>query len=173
MGAIERRRKKRTAITRLIIAMRYALADGTRRDGFQVDQGNASRAVVTRKDGMANRLPFPSAIHINTFVFRSVHHHSKLPSLPLLFVSPFLFSGLSHLLRMIVTLFAAGLLLVPSVNAFWRLPCSKPVVNARIDPIISPNVPSGHSHTIMGSNGAPHHKASLKVNLISRYSYRL
>jgi Domain of unknown function (DUF1996) len=69
---------------------------------------------------------------------------------------------------MIVALFAAGLLLVPSANAFWRLPCSKPVMNARVDPIISPGIPSSHSHAIMGSNGAPHHKASLKVNLISR-----
>ncbi|KAF8494105.1 hypothetical protein F5888DRAFT_1617148 [Russula emetica] len=53
---------------------------------------------------------------------------------------------------MIVTLFAAGLLLIPSANAFWRLPCSKPIMNARVDPIISPGIPSSHSHAIMGSN---------------------
>jgi hypothetical protein len=74
---------------------------------------------------------------------------------------------------MIVTLFVAGLLLIPSANAFFRLPCSKPVLNARVDPIVNKGNASSHSHTFAGSNGAPHHKASLKVNLISRISHRL
>ncbi|KAI0301542.1 hypothetical protein B0F90DRAFT_1667895 [Multifurca ochricompacta] len=52
---------------------------------------------------------------------------------------------------MIVSLFVLGLLLFPSANAFWRLPCAKPVLNARVDPIVSPGKASGHSHTIMGS----------------------
>ena len=46
------------------------------------------------------------------------------------------------------------LLLVSSANAFWRLPCAKPVLNARADPIVAPGMASSHSHTIMGSSGA-------------------
>jgi len=52
---------------------------------------------------------------------------------------------------MILSIFAAGLFLVPSANAFWRLPCAKPVLDARVDPIVSPGRASGHAHTIMGS----------------------
>ena len=37
-------------------------------------------------------------------------------------------------------------------TAFWRLPCISPLVVARADPIISPGIPSGHVHTIMGGN---------------------
>ncbi|KAI0245871.1 hypothetical protein BJV78DRAFT_1079384, partial [Lactifluus subvellereus] len=37
-------------------------------------------------------------------------------------------------------------------NAFFRLPCAKPVVDARIDPIINPGRASSHLHTIMGSS---------------------
>ncbi|KAI0245872.1 hypothetical protein BJV78DRAFT_1287032 [Lactifluus subvellereus] len=44
------------------------------------------------------------------------------------------------------------LLLAPSANAFWRLPCAGPVLNARVDPIVSPGIASGHAHTIMGSD---------------------
>ncbi|KAI9453461.1 WSC domain-containing protein [Lactarius psammicola] len=51
-----------------------------------------------------------------------------------------------------LSFFAAGLLLVPSANAFWRLPCATPVLNARVDPIIAPGKANSHSHTIMGSN---------------------
>ncbi|KAI0246151.1 hypothetical protein BJV78DRAFT_1158123 [Lactifluus subvellereus] len=53
---------------------------------------------------------------------------------------------------MILSLFTAALLLVPSANAFFRLPCAKPVVDARIDPIINPGRASSHLHTIMGSS---------------------
>ncbi|KAF8267410.1 hypothetical protein EI94DRAFT_1700988 [Lactarius quietus] len=48
--------------------------------------------------------------------------------------------------------FAAGLLLFPSVNAFWILPCAIPVLDARVDPIVSPGKPNSHAHTMMGSN---------------------
>ena len=54
---------------------------------------------------------------------------------------------------MTVTRFAVGLLLISSVNAFFRLPCAKPVLNARVDPIVNPGKASGHAHTIMGSGG--------------------
>jgi len=54
---------------------------------------------------------------------------------------------------MTVTRFAVGLLLISSVNAFFRLPCAKPVLNARVDPIVNPGKASGHAHTIMGSEG--------------------
>lgn len=54
---------------------------------------------------------------------------------------------------MIFSIFAVGLL-VSSANAFWRLPCAKPVLDARADPIVTSGKPSSHAHTIMGSNGA-------------------
>lgn len=73
---------------------------------------------------------------------------------------------------MILSIFAAGLLLVPSANAFWRLPCAVPVLDARVDPIVNPGRPSGHSHTIMGSNGAHgFHILIIKVNLITSNSH--
>ncbi|VDC06984.1 unnamed protein product [Peniophora sp. CBMAI 1063] len=51
-------------------------------------------------------------------------------------------------------------LLAGSAQAFWRLPCNKPVVNGLIDPIVSPGKANSHSHTIMGANG---------INLDSTY----
>ncbi|KAH8979366.1 hypothetical protein EDB86DRAFT_657912 [Lactarius hatsudake] len=53
---------------------------------------------------------------------------------------------------MIVSLLTLGLLLIPSSNAFFRLPCAKPVLDSRVDPIVSPGKASSHAHTIMGSN---------------------
>ena len=87
----------------------------------------------------------------------------------------FSFPGRRILLQMIqvATLLAAGLLIIPSANAFWRLPCSQPVLNSRVDPIVNPGKPSGHSHTIMGSNGAPHRRVSVKIDLIWSFSHRL
>jgi hypothetical protein len=71
--------------------------------------------------------------------------------------------------------FAVGLLFISSASAFFRLPCSKPVLNANVDPIVSPGVPSSHSHTIMGSGGmyAPFRRsnASVKVNLTGHISH--
>jgi hypothetical protein len=52
------------------------------------------------------------------------------------------------------SIFAVGLLLVSSANAFWRLPCATPVLNSRVDPIVTPGRASSHAHTIMGSSGA-------------------
>lgn len=46
----------------------------------------------------------------------------------------------------------ATLVLVAPSAAFFILPCSRPVVVERADPIISPGVPSAHSHTIMGGS---------------------
>ncbi|KAI0040798.1 hypothetical protein FA95DRAFT_823896 [Auriscalpium vulgare] len=51
---------------------------------------------------------------------------------------------------MLFSLTAASLFLLPSVHAFWRMPCTKPVVDGRYDPIVSPGVVSSHAHTIMG-----------------------
>lgn len=42
--------------------------------------------------------------------------------------------------------------LTARANAFWRLPCSTPVVVERADPIVEPGAVSAHSHTVMGSN---------------------
>lgn len=71
-------------------------------------------------------------------------HSSLSLSLSALFVTHY---------EMILSIFAASLLLVPTANAFWRLPCAMPVLDARVDPIVSPGGPSSHVHTIMGSNG--------------------
>ena len=116
------------------------------------------RPVATGQDGQPS--PFSGGIHINTFAFgRSI----TIPSCPLFlpFLSRSFFIGSSYFLQMIAALFAAGLLLIAPANAFWRLPCSKPVLNSRVDPIINPGQPSAHSHTIMGSNGAPHCRKAL------------
>ena len=43
--------------------------------------------------------------------------------------------------------------LVAPAAAFWRLPCTAPIVLERADPIISPGEVSGHAHTVMGGNG--------------------
>ncbi|KAJ3577887.1 hypothetical protein NPX13_g2680 [Xylaria arbuscula] len=42
--------------------------------------------------------------------------------------------------------------LAAQVDAFWRLPCSSPVVVERADPIDDVGVVSRHIHTVMGSN---------------------
>ncbi|KAK7999233.1 WSC domain-containing protein [Apiospora marii] len=39
-----------------------------------------------------------------------------------------------------------------AAEAFWRLPCSSPVVMERADPIADPGMVSTHMHTVMGSN---------------------
>ncbi|KAI0039451.1 hypothetical protein FA95DRAFT_1577588 [Auriscalpium vulgare] len=51
---------------------------------------------------------------------------------------------------MLFSFAAASLFLLPSVHAFWRMPCTKPVLDGRYDPIVSPGVASSHAHTIMG-----------------------
>src|SRR6266850_2986130 len=71
--------------------------------------------------------------------------------------------------------FAIGLLFISSASAFFRLPCAKPVLNARVDPIVSPGQPSSHLHTIQGSGGmyAPFRRgdASVKVSLTGHISH--
>jgi Domain of unknown function (DUF1996) len=44
-------------------------------------------------------------------------------------------------------------LLSRRTTAFFKFPCSQPVVLSRLDLIISPGTISGHLHTIMGSFG--------------------
>ncbi|PVF92304.1 WSC-domain-containing protein [Serendipita vermifera] len=46
-----------------------------------------------------------------------------------------------------------AVLVVSSVNAFFRMPCSQPVVVERSDPIVNPGAISGHVHTVMGGSG--------------------
>lgn len=48
--------------------------------------------------------------------------------------------------------FVAFAALASQVDAFWRLPCSSPVVVERADPIKDPNAVSQHVHTVMGSS---------------------
>ena len=49
---------------------------------------------------------------------------------------------------------AAGLLatLASSVEAYWRMPCGGTLVTGRLDPVISPGIPSGHTHIVLGGN---------------------
>ena len=48
---------------------------------------------------------------------------------------------------------AFGLLTsVPSAFAFFKVPCSTPLVIERVDPIISPGEVSSHVHTVMGGS---------------------
>lgn len=39
------------------------------------------------------------------------------------------------------------------VAAFWKVPCTSPVLHERADPIVNPGQVAGHAHTIMGGNG--------------------
>jgi hypothetical protein len=48
---------------------------------------------------------------------------------------------------------AVGMGFLQSAHAFFRMPCSQPVVVERADPIVNPGAVSGHLHTIMGSSG--------------------
>ncbi|GAP83249.2 putative WSC domain-containing protein [Rosellinia necatrix] len=43
-------------------------------------------------------------------------------------------------------------ILASGADAFWRLPCSSPVVVERADPIVDPNAVSKHVHTVLGAN---------------------
>jgi hypothetical protein len=54
---------------------------------------------------------------------------------------------------MILLPFAVGLLLTSSANAFWRLPCNRPVARVRMDAIVDPGQPNQHLHSFMGSSG--------------------
>ncbi|KAM0792065.1 hypothetical protein ACM66B_004770 [Microbotryomycetes sp. NB124-2] len=45
-----------------------------------------------------------------------------------------------------------GALTLPTVEAFWRLPCSAPLIVERADPIVNPGAVSGHVHTVMGGS---------------------
>jgi hypothetical protein len=40
-----------------------------------------------------------------------------------------------------------------AASAFFKVPCSTPLVIERADPLISPGVASNHVHTIMGGSG--------------------
>ncbi|ORY92817.1 hypothetical protein BCR35DRAFT_349137 [Leucosporidium creatinivorum] len=39
-----------------------------------------------------------------------------------------------------------------SVEAFWRMPCNKPLIVERADPIVNPGKISGHVHTVSGGS---------------------
>jgi len=46
-----------------------------------------------------------------------------------------------------------GIWAIGHAAAFFIMPCSKPVVVERADPIVNPGALAGHVHTIMGGNG--------------------
>ncbi|KAI9826427.1 MAG: hypothetical protein M1826_006636 [Phylliscum demangeonii] len=37
--------------------------------------------------------------------------------------------------------------------AFWKIPCTSPLLHERADPVVNPGQVSSHAHTIMGGNG--------------------
>lgn len=47
----------------------------------------------------------------------------------------------------------SGAWMASHVTAFFKIPCSRPVVVERADPIVNPGTLSGHVHTVMGGNG--------------------
>ncbi|KAL0942125.1 wsc domain-containing protein [Colletotrichum truncatum] len=47
----------------------------------------------------------------------------------------------------------SGLWVAGHAAAFFKIPCSRPVVVERADPIVNPGTLSGHVHNIMGGNG--------------------
>ena len=49
-------------------------------------------------------------------------------------------------------MFFVGMGLFHSAHAFFRMPCSQPVVVERADPIVNPGAVSGHLHTVMGGS---------------------
>jgi hypothetical protein len=50
--------------------------------------------------------------------------------------------------------FAATILtFVSYTDAFWRMECHFDSGLARIDPLVSPGVPSSHMHSVFGSSG--------------------
>ncbi len=57
------------------------------------------------------------------------------------------------LVRAVPLLSALLFYLAAPVAAFFRLPCTSPLVRDRVDPIVNPGAVSGHLHTIMGGNG--------------------
>lgn len=54
-----------------------------------------------------------------------------------------------------ITTRAMGVLAALAVpaSAFFKVPCTDPLVVERADPVVSPGKVSGHSHTIMGGSG--------------------
>jgi hypothetical protein len=42
---------------------------------------------------------------------------------------------------------------LPETFAFWKVPCSTPLVLERADPLLSPGKASNHVHTILGGSG--------------------
>ncbi|KAI5777224.1 hypothetical protein EDC01DRAFT_724382 [Geopyxis carbonaria] len=48
---------------------------------------------------------------------------------------------------------AAVLATLPTASAFFRMPCSGPMLRERSDPIVNPGAVSPHLHTIFGGNG--------------------
>ncbi|CAE6472003.1 unnamed protein product [Rhizoctonia solani] len=55
-------------------------------------------------------------------------------------------------MRTISSTIISTLALLGGARAFFRLPCTDPIIHARIDPIISPGQkPSNHVHTVHGA----------------------
>ncbi|KAF9882417.1 WSC domain-containing protein [Colletotrichum karsti] len=55
-------------------------------------------------------------------------------------------------MRTVRALFS-GLLAASHAAAFFKIPCTRPVVVERADPIVNPGALSGHAHTVMGGSG--------------------
>ena len=55
--------------------------------------------------------------------------------------------------NMITTALALLVTAAAPAAAFFKVPCTSPVVVERADPVISPGKVSSHAHTVMGGNG--------------------
>ncbi|KIY62290.1 hypothetical protein CYLTODRAFT_494741 [Cylindrobasidium torrendii FP15055 ss-10] len=49
-------------------------------------------------------------------------------------------------------IFVAAALFAGSANAWFRLPCTLPLVHERVDPIVNPGITSQHTHTVHGGS---------------------
>jgi hypothetical protein len=58
-----------------------------------------------------------------------------------------------HILTFFLNFLLFSLLNASFSSAFFKVPCSQPVVLSRLDPIVNPGAQSGHVHTVMGANG--------------------
>ncbi|KAI9822856.1 MAG: hypothetical protein M1826_000349 [Phylliscum demangeonii] len=58
-----------------------------------------------------------------------------------------------HFSQLSARLGAVLLALAGLSAAFWKIPCTSPLLHARADPVVTPGQVSHHVHTIMGGNG--------------------
>lgn len=76
---------------------------------------------------------------------------------------------------LVIALFSL-FLFVGQVEAFWRLPCSRAVLKARMDPIVGPlnGKPTSHAHTFSMTNSILRwHRKTDAIPFSGRRQYQL